>query len=88
MSNWPKAGKTERNKPKWIKRGTKVLVDAKVPPKAVKVTGKYGEREVYIIETKEYGQVYVNNMQIIHISQVLEDVFGDKPYNEFVTVEL
>lgn len=82
MSTWNKRANKERETPKFLQKGTKVLVLPTEPTEAL-VEGKFGKQRMYIIQTKEYGAVYVSAKQFIHIDQVF-----DSNYNSAVTVEL
>ena len=59
-------------KAKFLKQGTSVRVVAATLPKEVTIEGKYGKRPMYIIETMEYGLVYVSPLQMAKIVEYLE----------------
>lgn len=80
---WKSRVEKERNKPKFLKTGTKVKIDFSFEPIEEQVDGKYGKRPMFIIETVEYGTVYVNAKQLMHIADVAKNDFADK-----MTVEL
>lgn len=55
------------NTAKWIKKGTKVIIDAKTTPKETTTEGQYGKRSAFIINTIDFGLIYVNPMQLVTI---------------------
>jgi hypothetical protein len=80
---WNSRAQKERLKPKFLKKGTLVTVDAKTAPQSEMVDGKFGKREMWKVETVEYGMIHVSAIQMIHINEVFK---GN--YSEPVTVEL
>lgn len=86
--SWKTKAAKERATPKFVKRGTIVMVDGRIGPLEVMVKGRYGERNMWIIYTKEFGLVYVSSLQLMHIAEVLEAVPDNKGYEDFVSVEL
>lgn len=71
-TKWIKTKEQILTTAKWIKRGTKVIVVAGSEPKETTVEGQFGKRSVYMIETRNYGLIYVNPLQLIEIVQALE----------------
>jgi len=74
MTKWQKYNKEERETVKFLKTGTEIEVLIDFEPKfdpAVK--GKYGDRPMYIINTKEYGLIYVSPRQFIKIAESIAD---------------
>jgi hypothetical protein len=67
---------------KFVKQGTKLRVRPQVP-KDVEVEGRFGKRKMYIIDTQDFGLVYVTPLQFLHICEVFN---GD--YSQPVTVEI
>jgi hypothetical protein len=80
--NWKNSSDQIKSTPKFIRKGLTVLV---YPTEYSKTTvkGKWGDREVYIVETKEYGKIYVSPLQFVKIS----DMFNED-YSSAVTVTL
>jgi len=68
--------------PKFVKRGTKVLVRP-VDPQETEVDSRFGKRQMYIIETVEHGLVLVSPMQLVKIARAF-----DGSFESAVTVEL
>lgn len=83
QTKWRETAKKELETAKYLKKGTKVIVDAKIVPRETTVEGRYGKRKMYIVNTMDYGLIYVSQIQLVHIADVLE---GSKFHN--VTVEL
>lgn len=83
QQKWETASTKVLETPKFLKQGTKVIVNATVMPRKTEVEGRYGKREVYIIDTSDYGLVYVNGLQLVHIVEVLQTAKFEN-----VTVEL
>lgn len=82
QTKWEQYRKDILGTPKFLKRGIKILVEP-TEPKECTVEGRYGERGMYIVETKEHGLVYISPMQLVKIV----DAFAGK-YESAVTVEL
>jgi len=82
QTSWKETSQKVLETPKFLKRGTKVLV-LPTEPLHTEVKGRYGQREMYIIETKEKGFIYVSPMQIVAIARAFDGKFDDA-----VTVEL
>lgn len=83
QTKWEKTAKQILDTPKFLKRGTKVIVLPNTPPREVEVEGRFGKRKVYIVETKCYGFIYVTPLQLTRIVEAFD---GD--YSNAVTVEL
>jgi hypothetical protein len=81
--SWKATEEKEREKPKFLKQGSMVTVDLSKEPIQANVDGKFGKREMYIIDTNEYGNVYVSIAQLLHIASVAKGDFKGK-----MTVEL
>lgn len=56
--------------PKFLKRGTHVTVKP-TPPEETEIEGNYGKRTVYIIDTTEFGLIYVAPLQVVKIAKAL-----------------
>lgn len=82
--SWKLRADKERETPKFLKHGTMVTIDfdAELIYKP-KVQGKFGERPMYIITTKEYGQIFISPIQLLHIQDVAKGDFKGQ-----MTVEL
>ena len=76
---WERIKKKQLATPKWVK--DKTLMVLPIEPVEVTIEGKYGPQTVWIVETKELGQVYVSLIKLMHII----DVFADN-YKEPVSV--
>lgn len=81
--SWKVIAEKEFETPKFLKKGTMITVVLATEPARATVDGKFGKRAMYIIETKEFGKVYVSNTQLLHIADVAK---GDFKGN--LTVEL
>jgi hypothetical protein len=82
---WKDRTAKEKSTPKFLKAGTLVMVDPKVAPQQQQVEGKFGKRAMWIIQTKDYGLVYITPVQMIKLGEVLET---NDNYNDIVTVAL
>ena len=82
QTTWEIASNKVLTTPKFVRRGTKVLVRP-VDPQEIEVDGRFGKRQMYIIETVENGLVLVSPMQLVKIARVFN---GD--FTSAVTVEL
>jgi len=82
QTTWETYRKDVLGTPKFLRKGTKVLVKP-TPPRKVKVEGRYGDRDMFIIETVDYGLIYISQLQLVQIA----DSFNGK-YESAVTVEL
>lgn len=82
--SWKARADKERETPKFLKIGTVITIDFDVDliyhPK---VAGKFGERPMYIVETKEYGKIFISPIQLLHIQNVAKGDFKGR-----MTVEL
>jgi hypothetical protein len=76
--SWKATEEKERDKPKFLKAGNTVTVDLAKEPIRATVDGKFGKREMYIIETVEYGNVYVSPVQLLHIAATAKGDFKGK----------
>jgi len=83
MKEWAEITDKERSEPKFLARGTKVMVNGKVAPIESVSTGRYGQRKVYILMTQDYGRIFVSPTQLIKISEAFNGKFDD-----VLTVEL
>lgn len=82
--SWKQRADKERETAKFLKAGTIITVDFdKDLTYNPKVRGKFGDRPMYIIETKEYGLVFISPIQLLHIQDVAKGDFKGK-----MTVEL
>jgi hypothetical protein len=84
MSNkWKEQGEIERNKPKFLGKGTKFTVPPEQPddlPVMETVEGSWGkDRNVYVIWTSEFGRVYVSVPQFCKIVETLNFYEYKKP---------
>ena len=61
---------------KWIKKGTMVNVDLRIDPSRTTVKGRFGDREVYIVYTADFGNVYVTPIQLLHICELAKGDFS------------
>ena len=80
---WKTRAKKEFETPKWLKRGTKVIVEASYAPTDTQIEGQYGKRKVYVIKVKEFGLIYISSVQFLHVCEILEQANFEN-----VTVEL
>ena len=74
MSTWKQTGTAERDLGKFVRQGTVITVDVTSKPLATTVEGRYGKRRMYIVETKEFGAVYVSPLQAIRIADLIGDL--------------
>lgn len=82
--SWKSRADKERATPKFLKAGTFITIDFDVDlTYNPKVAGNFGDRPMYIIETKEFGKVFITPRQLIHIQDVAKGDFKGK-----MTVEL
>lgn len=77
--SWKSKADKERETPKFLKAKTMITVDfdedlAYNP----KVAGKYGERPMYIIQTVEYGKIYITPIQLLNIQDLAKGDFKGK----------
>lgn len=82
QTTWEEASKKVLGTPKFVAKGTKVIVEP-TEPVLTQVKGRYGQREMYIVETKGHGLIYVSPMQLVKVARAFN---GD--YSSAVTVEL
>jgi len=82
-TQWEKQAKDVLTTPKFLSRGTKVLIMPKTIPHPMEVEGRFGKRPVYIVESKEHGLIYVSPLQLV---KIVEAFNGN--YESAVTVEL
>lgn len=82
-TQWEKASKNVLETPKFLKAGTKVLINPETIPHPIEVEGRYGKRPVYVVESKEHGLIYVSPLQLVKIVKAF-----DGNYDSPVTVEL
>jgi len=82
-TQWEKQAKDVLTTPKFLSRGTKVLIMPKTIPHPMEVEGRFGKRPVYIVESKEHGLIYVSPLQLVKIVETF-----DGNYESPVTVEL
>lgn len=80
---WEKTSKKVLETPKFLKKGTKVLINPKTIPHPIEVEGRYGKRPMYTVESKEHGLIYVSPLQLVKIVKAF-----DGNYESAVTVEL
>jgi len=78
---WTKSQDAIRAKGKFPRKGMKCVI-LPTEPYTEEVDGKFGKRKMYVVESKEYGKLYVNEYQFLHITEVFN---GD--YSSGVTVE-
>lgn len=74
MSGFQKLGKKERAAPKFLKQGTEISVIIEQAPKETTVTGRWGPRKMFIVGTKEYGDIYVSSQSFCRISEGIGDL--------------
>lgn len=60
-----------KNTPKFVKRGNGITVLPEIEPIKTEVDGRYGKREMYVIETAELGKVYITGIQLVQIDRLL-----------------
>ena len=53
--------------PKFLRKETMVIVDASFSPKDTTVEGKFGKRKMNIINTTDYGLIYISDTQLMKI---------------------
>lgn len=70
-TKWMKTQKEILATPKWLKRETKVIVIASAEPVKRSIEGRYGPREVYMVDTVDYGLIYVSPLQLVKIVDAL-----------------
>ena len=61
---------------KFIKKGTMIHVDLRVEPSRTTVEGRFGKREMYIVYTSDFGNVYVTPIQFLHICELAKGDFS------------
>jgi len=76
---WDQIKKERLATPKWVKNRTLTVLPTE--PEETTIKGKYGPQTVWIVETKELGQVYVSLIKLMHII----DVFAGN-YKEPVSI--
>lgn len=69
---WTRGKQEVRNKPKWLKLGTLVIIKPAIAPQEIEIDGKWGPRKVWVLATKEYGLIYVTPLQYVKIAEVVE----------------
>ena len=82
QTKWIKTTKDILTTPKFLKRGTKVMIEPDAPIEK-EVDGKYGTRTMYMVNTREYGLVFVSALQLVAIAKAFN---GD--YSSAINVEL
>lgn len=69
-TTWQKTLEAEKTQAKWLRQGTRVSVQLDVEPRSTSVPSGFGDkkpRKVYLVETSEYGTIYVSPIQMIAI---------------------
>lgn len=61
--------------PKWLKSETTVVIYPEPDPKEVKVKGKFGDRQAYIVNTLEHGLIYITPAQLSKITELFAGKF-------------
>lgn len=82
-TQWKKTADEVLKTPKFLKRGTKVMVNPETIPHPIEVEGRYGVRTMYVIECTQHGLVYVSPLQLVKIVAA----FGTN-FDSAITVEL
>ena len=72
--SWKTTGKKERDLAKFVKAGTTISINMAVAPKATTVKGKFGEQRMYVVETKEFGLVYMRPLKIAMVAELIGDL--------------
>lgn len=67
QTKWTKARDEILTTPKFLKRGTLVIVDAQTQPFQMEVEGHYGKRQMYVINTCDKGLIFVSATTFVHI---------------------
>lgn len=73
QTRWKATSEQVMQTAKWLKKGTLVTVDASFAPLLSTIDGQYGKRQVYMINTREYGLIYVSPLQLVRIADQLEE---------------
>lgn len=74
--HWSSIAKKEKDTAKFLRKGTVIMVDPNYTPVKTTVAGRFGERDMYIVNTLEYGLIFVSPIQLMHIVDVAKDDFG------------
>jgi len=82
QTKWMKYRNDVLGTPKFLRKGTKVIVETDAPEEC-EIKGQYGKRKMFIIRTKNYGLIYVSQLQLVAIA----DAFHED-YSSAITVEL
>lgn len=72
--NWKKLGVEEKKMAKFVTAGTSLSVDVEAGARETTVEGRYGKRKMFIIETKEFGAVYITPLRAIRLSDEVGDL--------------
>lgn len=81
-NTWNKSQESIKKKGKFAKKGMITIILPTEPYKE-SVEGKYGKRDMYVVESKEYGKLYVNDFQFLHICDVFAGNFSTPITVEF-----
>lgn len=68
-TDWNSIAERERQTAKFLRKGTRVTL-LPTAPQETTIEGKYGKRRMFIVDTVEFGLVYVSPVQFLAISQV------------------
>lgn len=82
-TTWEKRRKEILETPKFLAKGTKVIIFPKTVPHPIEVEGRFGKRPMYVVESKEYGLIYVSPLQLVKIVEAF-----DGNFESGMTVEL
>lgn len=80
---WTKTAEKEKATAKFLKAGTLVVLDPSVAPREEMVEGKFGKRKMFVVQTKDFGAIYLSPTQLMKANDAFN---GD--YTSALTVTL
>ena len=73
---WNMQSEKIKKEPKWLKKGSMVSIDLRIEPSRTTVKGRFGDRDVYIAYSTEFGNIYVTPIQLLHICELAKGDFS------------
>lgn len=83
-TTWIKMASNVLETAKFVRAGTKIDVIPSVVPMETTVEGRYGKRKMFVINTENYGYIYVTGLQLVKVAEALQK----HDFKEVVTVEI
>ena len=71
MTEWQKNREKEFKKEKYVRDGTELSIEVEIAPKTVKRKGRYGERELYVLQDKFLGTILLSPKQFLKIATIV-----------------